>query len=315
MTAHPVQEKSKAQVDYRKIIFALVVLLGLSSCSRIYGLDEHIVAWLDLAFRLVFAVILAAIVWEVYRWLLAHLVEWFDETVDDGRQSDIYPLFSTLGGVIIIVVLTIYILTALGVESTAAAITGGIIGLAVSFGAQSTIAQFFSGLSLLINRPFKVGDVVELNSDGKRLTVVKIGVMSTTFREWEFDHTYSIPNNVVASATVANVTAKKSSYIMAIFLDFPYNFDFKKVKQVIAATVVQNAHVLTDGDNAPLVEVDGLATSLVTLKVTLHIDSYADHDGIVSDVRQSLVDAFLANDIAMSRHASQDVYLFDGRSQ
>jgi small-conductance mechanosensitive channel len=301
------QSMRRGKVDLRKIAFAVIILFGLVSCSRIYGFDEHVVSVLDVAFEIVITVIVAVVVWFVYRWLLAHTVEWFDETVDDGTKSDVYPLFSTVGGIVIFFVTMTMILIDLGIQATAAALTAGIMGLAISFGAQSTLSQFFSGLTLLVTHPFKVGDVLSVN--GKKLVVKKIGLMNTTFSEWDYADEYNIPNSQVAGSTIVNLTSHREVYTSIFYLSLGYGCDIKLARKIIDDTVGAHPHVLKDENGrAANVEVDDLGPALISVKVTYKVDDYDSSGGVSTSLREQVVKNLMDGGIPMSSRTFNNVY-------
>lgn len=296
-------------IDVRKIVFALIIVFGVMMCVRIYGFNERVIAAVSIVFDIFLTVVVAAVVWIVYGYVLRYLLRWLDETVDDGTKSEVYPLLSTMGNIIIVAAAVMIILTVLGVQSTVAAIVAAIAGLAVSFGAQNTLSQFFSGMNLLMTRPFKVDDIIELNGNGKRLKVVKIGIMNTVFREWDYDHTYSVPNNVVASSTIVNVTSDRKSYIMIMYVEFVYTLDFQRIRELILEALKECEHVLQDSGKEPSVEVENFNTNFATVKITMHIDDYMDHGKINSITREAIIKKMADNGVPLMRPTTQNVFI------
>lgn len=90
----------------------------------------------------------------------------------------------------------------------------GITGLAVSFGAQNTIANVFGSFSLLVDKAYKVGDYIVINQDiqGKSVegTVEDINLRSTKIR-CQDGGLLIVPNNIVACGVVKNTKTNKQS--------------------------------------------------------------------------------------------------------
>ena len=89
-----------------------------------------------------------------------------------------------------------------------ALLTGaGVIGLAIAFAAQNTIANIFGALSIVSDKIFKIGDFIDVG--GKRGTVEEVGFRSTKLRS--LDGTlWNLPNRVVADAAIENISARKN---------------------------------------------------------------------------------------------------------
>lgn len=81
----------------------------------------------------------------------------------------------------------------------------GIGGLAVAFAAQDTIANIFGAVMIFVDRPFKVGDAV--NMEGFEGSIEAIGLRSTRLRTWDGTLVH-IPNRTVASTNINNLAAR-----------------------------------------------------------------------------------------------------------
>ena len=88
------------------------------------------------------------------------------------------PLFQNLAMIIIVVLAVYVIFTAWNVDMTAWLASAGIVGIAVGFAAKDTLANLFSGVFILADAPYKIGDFVVLDS-GERGEITHIGIRST----------------------------------------------------------------------------------------------------------------------------------------
>lgn len=86
----------------------------------------------------------------------------------------------------------------------------GIGGIAIAFAAKETIADMFGGLSVLISKPFVVGDFVTIGSVSG--TVAEIGLRYTRIRNWD-GRLVTIPNSQVATAIVENISSEPTRKI------------------------------------------------------------------------------------------------------
>jgi len=83
-------------------------------------------------------------------------------------------------------------------------------------GAQNSLNQFFSGMTLLITRPFREGDLVKMKEHTAILRIKRIGLMNTTFHSWENEEVIVMPNSVVASSVITNMSSKNRAYRILI---------------------------------------------------------------------------------------------------
>jgi small-conductance mechanosensitive channel len=125
---------------------------------------------------------------------------------DDNRFKKIdvrtEPLL-IIGSKIIILLISSYILLMIwGINPVGLLASAGIVGIAVGFAAKDTLANLFSGVFILADRPYKLGDYVNLDS-GERGKVTHIGIRSTRILTRD-DIEVTIPNGVIGNAKVVN---------------------------------------------------------------------------------------------------------------
>lgn len=93
-----------------------------------------------------------------------------------------------------------------GVKITTLLAGAGVMGLAIAFAAQDTIANVFGSVMIILDKPFNVGDFVKF--DGHEGTVIAIGFRSTRLKTLE-GHVITIPNKSCAGAAITNVTDRR----------------------------------------------------------------------------------------------------------
>lgn len=136
----------------------------------------------------------------------------------------------------------------------------GIIGIAVGFAAQSTLADFIAGVTILIEQPFQIGDWVRIgNDEGK---IEKISLRTTHIRT-RSNMSVILPNAKVASAEVTNLSARQLS---AYTVDFgiAYEADIATARQAILHRVKHEFDLILKNPE-PTVRVAALADSGVNL--------------------------------------------------
>ena len=150
-------------------------------------------------------------------------------------------------------------LTALEVDMTPVLAAIGATGLVVGLALQGTLSNFASGLMILINRPFDVGDVV--TAGGVTGTVKQMNLVSTNFRTFD-NQTIHVPNNSIWNGVITNITANK---VRRVDLEFciGYDDDFEQAEQIIRDVLADQELVLREPE--AVVVTHALADSSVNI--------------------------------------------------
>jgi small conductance mechanosensitive channel len=124
---------------------------------------------------------------------------------------------------IIAISLTI-ILKQLGIDVTAIAVSFGIVGIALGFAARDTVSNFISGVFVIADKSFRVGDIIEVSN--KKGKVIRMGLRLTTIQTYD-KKIITVPNSLFSSNPYINYTA---SDLRRVDLDItiPYELEIEK---------------------------------------------------------------------------------------
>ena len=184
-------------------------------------------------------------------------------TLDRGARF----AFSSLARYSIAIVGAIIVFGLLGVtwdkvQWLAAALTFGL-----GFGLQEIVANFVSGLILLIERPVRVGDVVTIgNLMG---TVTRIQIRATTITLWDRSEMI-VPNKEFITTKLVNWTLSDSKRRIEIPVRITHGADLEQVKKVLVETANQHPAVL--GDPAPHALLLGFGDDAVNIELRFVVD-------------------------------------------
>lgn len=117
-------------------------------------------------------------------------------------QDRTIPLFEMTLKIILIAAVAYFLLVVWGINPTAWLASAGVIGIAVGFAAKDSLANLFSGIFIVADAPYKLGDYIVLDS-GERGAVVSLGMRSTRLLTRD-DIEITIPNAVIANAKIIN---------------------------------------------------------------------------------------------------------------
>jgi MscS family membrane protein len=170
---------------------------------------------------------------------------WKERTTTPENEQfsrQLLPLIRKTLKVFVVLVAVLVTSQNLGLNVTGLIASLSIGGLAVGLAAQDTLANLFGAVAVLIDKPFKVGDRITLDTvDG---TVEAIGFRSTRVRNLD-GHLVTVPNKTMGNATITNITARpniKSVMNIGITYDTPPD----KVQRAVAILEeIYRAHPMT----------------------------------------------------------------------
>lgn len=168
----------------------------------------------------------------------------FSSSDSTGLGRDIVPLIENIFKIVIIAGTLMAVLSIWKIDITPVVASAGIAGIAVAIAAKDTLSNFFGGLSVFIDRPYKMGDYVVLGQ-GERGEVVAIGIRSTRIKTRD-DIMITIPNAVIANSKIVNESAPIPNYRIRIPVSVAYGSDIDQVQTLLLGIAAENSHVLAE---------------------------------------------------------------------
>jgi len=124
----------------------------------------------------------------------------------ESQVDDILiPVLSLFGPLLLITIAALIILPMWGLDVSSVLLGAGVLGLVLGLALQETLSNVFSGLGLLIEAPFKRGDLIRL-VNGKVCEVQRLGLRSTTLLALDEQATIYMPNKILATDYLVNLT-------------------------------------------------------------------------------------------------------------
>ena len=192
----------------------------------------------------------------------------------------------------------------LGMSFTAVFASAGIVGLGVALAARETLANFFGGISIFFDRPFKSGDYIVLDS-GERGRVVEVGMRSTRIITRD-DIMISIPNSLMTNTKVVNQSAPRNRFRVRIKVGVAYGTDIDRVEQVLLTIARDNKLVAFVPD--PRVRFRQFGDSALEFELLCWARRPEDQGLMVHELHQQIYKAFAAGGIEIP-FPQRDVHL------
>ncbi|MGB6340031.1 MAG: mechanosensitive ion channel family protein, partial [Candidatus Aminicenantaceae bacterium] len=143
-----------------------------------------------------------------------------------------------------IILAFIFVFDAWNIDISPLLATAGIAGLAIGFAVKDSLANIMGGLQLVLDKTFKVGDKVQIES-GEMGVILDIGLRSTKLKTYDNEVIY-IPNGQLANARIKNFTVPDLSIRVNVEFGVVYGSDPEKVRQVVLEALKKTEGVLDE---------------------------------------------------------------------
>lgn len=204
-----------------------------------------------------------------------------------------------------LMLLAITSLMVVHIPLTVFAFMGGAVAIGAGFGMQNLLKNLISGLMLLLERPFRPGDLVEVG--GIRGRITDIGVRSSHIRDGNGIETL-IPNSTFIEEKVTNWTLSSQSVRISVKVGVVYGSPVQEVTEILLQAAER--HGLVQDKPAPqvLLEEFGNEALLFGLYVWLELRPEVDWRLVASDLRYIINKKFVAQGITVA-FPQRDVHL------
>ena len=218
--------------------------------------------------------------------------EYYSEHIEPperrAEMSPVITLLSRLAYAVLVVVAVSVGLARFGINITGLAAALGIAGLGFALAAQDTIADAIAGMLILADRPFRVGDRINIDAIDTWGDVVEIGLRTTRIRTRD-NRLVIVPNSTISKNEVVNYSYPDPRYRIQTHVGIGYDADLEKARQVIIGAVRDTEGVLQNKPvEALYIE---MAESEMRFRVRWWIDSYVDTRRMLDAIHTALQSA------------------------
>ena len=202
------------------------------------------------------------------RQIVKILIRVISVALEKSKTEDTVRIFVTnLLNTLLMIVVFIAAINQLGIETTSIIAILGAAGLAIGLSLQGSLANFASGILIVVYRPYKVGDFIEAGSHAG--TVKDIQIFSTVLTTPD-NKIVVVPNGSIMNGSIVNYSGQKTRRI-DIIASCSYEDDIDKVKIVLEDIINNESRILKDPK--PQIAVSELADSSVNFIVRPWVNS------------------------------------------
>ncbi|OJT99639.1 MAG: mechanosensitive ion channel protein [Rhizobium sp. 63-7] len=226
------------------------------------------------------------------RWLQ----KWIDGNVMDRSQVDAGVRNSVKTGVgyLGVAVAGLIGISAAGLDLSSFALVAGALSLGVGFGLQNIVSNFVSGLILLVERPFKVGDwVVTGTTEG---FVKRISVRATEIETFQ-RQSIMVPNSLFINASVGNWTHRNKLGRADISVVVSYDSDPRRIMQLLKEIAEGHPKVLRNP--APMAIFSAFGEATMTFELRAYLADIVNGGEVRNDLRLAIFERFRQEGLGM----------------
>lgn len=236
---------------------------------------------------------------------------WLDGTVMARSQVDIgvRNSVSTVLGYAGICIAGLFGISAAGINLSSLALVAGALSLGIGFGLQTIVQNFVSGLILLIERPFRVGDwIVNGPVEG---FVRRISVRATEIETFR-NQSVIVPNSQLINASVGNWTLRNKLGRSEIPVSVSYDADPRHVMDILMEIATRQPLVLTMPE--PHVEFVRFGESALDFELRFYLADLFTGMGVKNQIRIEILERFREEGILMP-YPQQTIHLYSSEDE
>ncbi len=200
-------------------------------------------------------------------------------------QERTIPLFDMTIKILLVGMGAYFFLLIWGINPTAWLASAGVIGIAVGFAAKDSLANLFSGIFIVADAPYKIGDYIVLDT-GDRGKVTNMGMRSTRLLTRD-DIEVTVPNAIIANAKIINESG--GPWVMhriRIPIGVAYGSDVDQVCEVLEQTALDHPEVVKTP--APRVRMRAFGASSLDFELMGWIDLPEKRGKVKHDLMKSI---------------------------
>jgi MscS family membrane protein len=283
--------------------YTILIWVGIGLVSLIHA---SIIEKIFYAFMIM---VLATLTNGIFKTFLPQIREKIVTKTPSKMDDVILDLMNRFASVIIYLTAVILALDALGLNIMPFVAGAGVVGIAIGFAAKDTLSNVIAGVLLLIDRPFEVGDRIEVwTAPANSATwgdVVHIGLRATKIRTTD-NIVIVIPNNEVMMRDIINYTTMSKDIRVRIPIGIAYDANVSKAKELIKQVSLELDWVKREPE--PKVVVKSFGDSAVNLEARVWISRPRKRIDTISHITDRVKEVFHQEGIEIP-YPKRDIYI------
>jgi MscS family membrane protein len=298
-------QRTKTDLDDRfmkvihKPLFVLVMVFGVVSSLTILPLAEHEVGLIYEVYGFVLIAVLTFVVYRLFKEVVIHFGRKWAQKTQSNIDYVLIPILDKIGGLVILLFGVMAALSYLHYNITFLLAGVGVLGLVIAFAAQDALSNFFSGVALLLDRPFTEGDYITISS-GELCRVDRIGIRSCRLYD-VFQNDYIVlPNNKLVNDKIVNMNEPDEKGVVDVTVNVVHGTDIGKVEEVLKEVATANPDVLEEKGRGPAVRLSNFGESSLEFKLFVWVGNFMMKARVAHELRKEINRRFVEEGIEIA---------------
>lgn len=246
----------------------LVLLIGIRSSMHYLGVSQVIEKWERVVFLSILVLLIAHVLGRLIKEVLVFYGERWAARTESRLDDVLVPVLNLFGPLVLVTIAALIILPLWGVNITSVLLGAGVLGLVLGLALQETLGNIFSGITILVEAPFKKNDLILL-PDGRTCEVIRLGIRSTTFFSLDEQATIYVPNKTLETNTLVNLTKPTAEQRYSIEIPVPNDRNLASLQAAILLIARGHPALLASDTSQKLEAVQTLSALIRTRAETL----------------------------------------------
>lgn len=242
----------------RRPIVLLILLYGAHASLRLISFTNQAIITIERISNTLLVLILAHILGRILRDVIVYYGNRWAMRTESQVDDVLIPVLNLFGPLLIITISALIILPMWGVNISSVLLGAGVLGLVLGLALQETLSNVFSGLSLLMEAPFRKNDLILLG-DGRICEVQRLGLRSTMLFSLDEQATIFMPNKILAAEPIINLTKPTAEQKYSIEVTVPARSNLTHVQEILCLVAAGHPAVLSSNIPAKLPKIQAIA--------------------------------------------------------
>jgi MscS family membrane protein len=285
--------KTKTDLDDKlverlsKPLTFIILIIGFYIASFEFILSEFARGILENIFASLIVISIGIITYAFFDVIIIHAFKKIAKKTKSSLDDGLMSLANSVLKAAWIIFALLYILSIWGIEIGPFLAGLGIGGIAIAFAMQESLSNIFGGISLILDKTLKVGDLIYLDSEA-RGEILEIGLRSTKIKTFD-NEVMIVPNSMVAKNKVQNLAQPEPKSRVVLPFGVAYGTDIEKVKKVVLKEIRSVKNFVDDPE--PLVRFLEMGESSLNFKAYFFVDSYEHRFSAIDEANTKIYNA------------------------
>lgn len=282
----------------RPLIFKVILLVSIAGIANVSDLSEklnHIIQSTVTSLIILFIILFI-------NDLLKLILQYLSKAESKGDEPNLIrpatlPLFENVALIALILLGIQQVFGVWNVDMTALLASAGLVGLAIGMASKDTLSDIIAGVLILIDRPYSVGDVIQIDKE-TRGKVIQVGIRTTRIQRKD-NVQIIIPNDVMGRAQVINESSSKNGILrIELLITTAYGADSNLIRDLLLKAA-KNTEI-TLQDERDFVHLSDIQKTHTTFSLFCWIADPADKFKALAALRENVYHIFLEEKVEIA---------------